>query len=540
MILVIGAGGIVGQYLRLTRPPLPIVFTAREKITPHDSAMKLNTIDDVMVLLDHWVPEVIVNLAGENRPDVVEKSWAETSFINMIAPGIMAQWCHDRGRRLIHVSTQGVFGGTRPPYRAVVPSHDDPPVNRYGDQKLVAERQVLHFGGEIARLTFILGIRLLPHVGRANPLEAMLAAISSQTQVEDRFFSPCFAVDAATELWRLVREPAKANRIVHIGIPISISRAQIAQEIIEQTQQPEVESYELNRVKHTDAFPTPKWAPRPIDTTFDRGARFTTRFNAGLKGCIQSWRELLDYMSHKDRAIELSLFFGTSTEEALNHLNRGFGQAHQEVTLDWHRAAPVTDDDILEWYRRTMTYIWELTAYHLDVGFNYMGMCDGIVNHILVRNCRRVLCVGDGVGDLTMRCADAGLAPIYHDLANSKTAEFAKFRMRRRYGRELDTCLTASWDPTEFEPESVDTVLALDFFEHVTDVEQWVIALHRALKPGGLFLAQNAFAMGDIEHGGSIPMHLHRNNRFEKDWDPLLESLGFMREQEGGNWRRKP
>ena len=82
-----------------------------------------------------------------------------------------------------------------------------------------------------------------------------------------------------------------------------------------------------------------------------------------------------------------------------------------------------------------------------------------------------------------------------------------------------------------------DAICSLDFLEHVPNVEDWVLAIFVALKPGGLFCAQNAFACGSGSDG-SIPMHLAVNDRFEKDWDPLLTAIGF--EQISSNWYRRP
>lgn len=536
MILVIGANGIVGQHLRLAQPDdLSVVYVARNPVFPRDYAMRIKDGEGLIDLLERWRPDVVLNLVGENRPDIVEKEPRATEFINTIAPSVMATWCQQYSKRFIHVSTQGVFGGMAAPYLADLPSPIDMPVNMYGWQKRAAEKLVQQSGGEIARLTFVLGVRPMPHVGRGNPMEAMLAAISNQTQVEDRYFSVCFAKDAAGELWKLVHETPQPGRVVNIGIPESMSRATIAAAVIEQTHG---EQSQLQYVKHDEAFPAPKWAPRPINTTFAADARFRLNFTEGVADCVKSWRSSLDYMDLQDRAAEIALFFGMSVDSAVARLQRGFGQAHADVTTDFNRHPNKTDEMLLDWYRHTPTYIWELTAYHLDPGFNYMGMCQGVVQHLVNRRCRTVLCLGDGVGDLSMKCADASLNPIYHDLKDSQTAKLAMFRMQRRYGHVLPTYLTSGWLPDDLEPESVEGILAFDFFEHVTDVEAWVEACYRALKPGGLFVAQNAFAIGDVEHDGSMPMHLARNNRFEHDWDPLLDRLGFTRED--GNWRRKP
>jgi hypothetical protein len=57
------------------------------------------------------------------------------------------------------------------------------------------------------------------------------------------------------------------------------------------------------------------------------------------------------------------------------------------------------------------------------------------------------------------------------------------------------------------------------------------------LTPGGFFMAQNAFAIGSGPDG-SIPCHLERNDPYEKEWTPLMNSLGMQ--QESANWWRKP
>lgn len=543
LVLIVGAGGIVGQHLRLYQPlGVSAVYTARQKEFPRDYPLKLTSVGDVDILLERWAPSVVINLAGENRPDVVERDPVASAFINVQAPIRMAAWCREWGRSLIHVSTQGVLGGTQPPYH---PESDlEKPVNAYGRQKLEAEAGVLQHGGLVARLTFILGIRPFPLIGRANPLEQILSATGGQRQVSDRTFSPCFARDAAEELWVLATQPV-GPRVVHIGLPIPKTRADIAEDVLARAGQPVL----VERVLHDESFPTPQWAPRPLDTTFTSPARHRRSWDDGLTEALETWRTRLDYMDQGDRAVEIGMCLGLPVAEVAERLSKGFGYQHGQVAVDFRRINPQTDDELLAWYRGTDAYIWELTAYHLDAGFNYMGMCQGIVEHLKANGKTRVLCVGDGVGDLTMKCKDAGLQPIYHDLAGSKTAAFAQFRMARRYGPTGGPwiALSSYWEAPDDGPAehpefaltgTLDAVVALDFFEHMTDVEAWVRRAWDMLKPGGLFLGQNAFGIGN-EPGGSLPMHLVRNNRFEKDWDPLMDGIGYVRTGEG-NWRRKP
>ena len=108
------------------------------------------------------------------------------------------------------------------------------------------------------------------------------------------------------------------------------------------------------------------------------------------------------------------------------------------------------------------------------------------------------------------------------------------FRLWRHTGKAEPYVLTGGWEP-ELD-SGYDAVACCDYLEHVTDVPAWTRAIKAALKPGGLLMSQNAFACGSGDNG-SIPMHLARNDRYEKDWDPLLAGMGFI--QESSNWYRK-
>jgi hypothetical protein len=278
-------------------------------------------------------------------------------------------------------------------------------------------------------------------------------------------------------------------------------------------------------------------APRPYDTTWAEGdyTMWSKGFNEGIEQVLEDWKNA-DRKDLWSRAQEIGIFFGIEPTLAAKRLREGFIPLHHAVADDFRLSSPVGDDELLGWYRKTEAYIWELSAYHLDAGFNYMGMCEGITNHCVAHGLERVLCMGDGIGDLTLALARADRKPIYHDLANSRTAEFALFRFEHLLETMPQYYLTAGWGPGNFPP-GLDAAIALDFFEHLTNVEEWAKATVNLLRPGGWLLAQNAFAIGDDEHGGSIPMHLVKNNRFETDWDPLLQSLG-MHQVDGGWWRK--
>lgn len=566
-VLVLGASGIIGQWLYVMEPTgyYDVTYTARQtQGWPWLVARFIQGAVDGM--LDDLDPDIIINLIGENSVDTVEHDASKYAYVNEVLPGQLARWCESRGRWLVHVSSQAVFDGEGAPYTATYDLRQSDPVNQYGLQKKYGEFTAMGARTMIARLTFVLGIRPFPHLGRENPLEQMLARPQGSIQVSDRYFSPCFAGDAAALLWEMcgtitqtlpetLERWLQRKQVFHLGLPLRMSRADIAtvawaEQRARQDKADGDVQIPIRRVKHSDAFPN--LAQRPLDTTFAEDALFRTKFAPAMEESVIMYERRCDAQSMRDRALELSLFFNIPEGQAYTRLLRPFGVHHAAVAADFKVAAPTTDEALLEWYRQTHEYIWELTAYHLNEGFNYSGMMQGITERLLQEKATGspmqqiswpVLVLGDGVGDLSMALFDAGLDAIYHDLDGSKTAELAQWRALRRYGvkeegqKSIRTALSQSWAPPKlaYQPEAI---LALDFFEHMPNVEEWIDWVYNALVPGGLFVAQNAFAIGDAEHGDSIPMHLSRNNRFEQDWDPLLEKYGFIRE--AGDWRRKP
>jgi 2-polyprenyl-3-methyl-5-hydroxy-6-metoxy-1,4-benzoquinol methylase len=245
-------------------------------------------------------------------------------------------------------------------------------------------------------------------------------------------------------------------------------------------------------------------------------------------------------MTLESRAKEISEFLKIDINSVINRLNAGFHHNHHLVAADFinNNVDVNNPESLLNWYRTTDTYIWELSAYHLDAGFNYSGMCEGISLGLFHSNKKNVLNIGDGIGTLSLRLAQQGLNVTYHDLENSKTAAFAQHRFNNNPELKIKTLFTNNFEPV-IGTNKFDAVVALDFLEHVVNVDEWAISIFQCLKKNGVFIPHNAFGIGDAEHGNSIPMHLSINNKYEWDWDPMLVRLGFVR-HENGQWWVKP
>lgn len=521
-IIILGASGIIGQYMRLNTPFDVKSIWTRSKSDRLHIGLELNdpNNDTVFKFIMAEKPYAVVNLAGQSDVDTVGRDAGKYNYINATLPGLLAEFCQRYNIHYVHVSSQAVFDGTNPPYHERSATNA---INAYGRQKIEAEQRVMRVGSgwTIVRPSFVLGIRPMPHVGRANPAEQM---VSQEKQVSDRWFTANMAENVAATLWNVATDVPQ-TRVIHVDGFSRVSRYDLATAM---NAKPEA-------VSHDDF---PGLSPRPLDTTFG------TSYTGDTYDMARTMRDLaylnLDTggLGPMSRAREISLFTLLSEQECYNKLATGFMRLHEDVSNDFRNVNPQNDSELLEWYRNTMAYIWELTAYHLDAGFNYVGMCSGVANALVTKltDGKRVLVLGDGIGDMTLTLLRSGLDAVYHDLRDSDTAKFAQMRLWMHTGHECETLLSNDWNPPKVLPGNYDAICAADFMEHLPNVEEWVKWIHTILRPGGLLFAQNAFNCGSGPDGG-MPMHLDRNNRFEKDWDPLLERLGFK--QLSSNWYEK-
>jgi len=294
-VLVIGAGGIIGQHLMAQQPAdIETVYTRRHGNEAW-GYRALNMADSTALAecLEKVQPDAIINLAGENRPDVVERAPQAYRLVNVEVPAFLAHYCRFNKKHFVQVSSQAVFGGMpegvkdprmiasfSAPYSPTSPRM---PVNQYGLQKLHAESEVMTSGAgywTIVRPTFVLGVRKII-IGRENPIEQMLApvkvvaegeTVAAMRQVADRWFSVSFAWQVAHTLWQSVLAgPLCAP--VHVGIPFRTNRHILASYL-----RPDLN---VEPVSH-DSFEG--LAPRPVDTTYAGEGSFADIVE-GLERC---------------------------------------------------------------------------------------------------------------------------------------------------------------------------------------------------------------------------------------------------------------
>jgi dTDP-4-dehydrorhamnose reductase len=175
----------------------------------------------VRLAAEPW--EAVVHCAALRSPDYCAEHPAEADRLNTLAAVELAEVARMKGARMIHVSTDYVFDGARPPYR-----EDDPcrPVNTYGETKLGAEEGIAAVcpAAAIIRIGALYGV---PAPGIPSPmLEEAVTAVGMDAPVEldhriRRY--PLYVGDVAEAVHFLLRNP-DLRGVSHVGAQQSATR----------------------------------------------------------------------------------------------------------------------------------------------------------------------------------------------------------------------------------------------------------------------------------------------------------------------------
>jgi dTDP-4-dehydrorhamnose reductase len=206
--VIFGANGQLGRELSRRLPGAPAFRRAEADIT--DAAA-------LAAVLERHRPEIVFNAVSDNRVDFAEGNPTPAFAVNALGVRSLALACRDVGAKLVHFSTNYVFGRERKrntPYReAELPA----PPNAYGVSKLIGEE----FARSISANSLV--IRTAALFGRSagsrhNFLENMLAkALAGQTVriVDDQTIAPTTTADLASATINLTR--AGAAGVFHLN-----------------------------------------------------------------------------------------------------------------------------------------------------------------------------------------------------------------------------------------------------------------------------------------------------------------------------------
>lgn len=226
-ILVIGANGQLGSDLVTALPP-----AGHQVIGATRQTLDVRYPDQVRHALEETRPEWVINTSAFHNVELCEDEPAEAMLVNGTAVGVLARECTQRGIKLMHLSTDFVFGGEkRTPYLETDATN---PLSAYAKSKLEGEKQVQAAGAQhvIIRTCGLFG-QAGSKTREGNFIEKVIKRALSGEEVRvvgDKVATPTSTADLAGAIRLLVER--NASGLYHVTAEGECSWHEFAQEAI--------------------------------------------------------------------------------------------------------------------------------------------------------------------------------------------------------------------------------------------------------------------------------------------------------------------
>ena len=249
-IVITGAGGQLGSVLAAQAADkgydVLALTSSQWDITDPEAAERIVQKDDV-----------VISCGAYTNVDGAESDEARAHAVNATGPGHIAQACARAGARLIHVSTDYVFGGDpAAPRRPYEPSDQTAPLGVYGHTKHAGELAVL----EALPEAVVVRTAWVYTGGNGKDFVAIMRRLAAGDGpvevVDDQSGSPTYVGDLAAALLE-VAGGGVSGPILHAANGGEISRFELARAVFEDC------GADPQRVKPVSSSKNPRPAPRP-------------------------------------------------------------------------------------------------------------------------------------------------------------------------------------------------------------------------------------------------------------------------------------
>ena len=243
-LLVLGSSGFLGAHLvRAGAERFERVFAACRHPERHPVALPQNArsvvweghkaIENVR-LFSNTQPTGVIVAAAMSRMADCEREPDAAREINGAMPGGLARLARSYGARIVHVSSDLVFGGAPPRGERYVTEDPPHPLSVYGQSKAEGEERVLQANPDalVCRLPLLYGDSFGRGLGASDALVAALGRDETPTLFTDEWRTPLEVSEAATALAELCL--GDACGLLHVAGPERVSRAQLARAILRQ------------------------------------------------------------------------------------------------------------------------------------------------------------------------------------------------------------------------------------------------------------------------------------------------------------------
>lgn len=288
-ILVLGATGGLGRAL------VRRLSSDHETTGWRRAELDLERPETIAAALSRHDFDVLLNPAGLTSPDVCEEQPEKAHLANVAGPQALAEFCQQRGARMIHFSTDYVFNGTA--QAPLTETDGTQPVNVYGHTKRAGEQAVLAACPQalIARVSWLFGPDKASH-----PDHIIQRALKGEevTAVADKVSVPTSNSDISHWMDLLIREYPGVHGVLHLCNSGSASWHSWAEATLEFARKAGLPVGEVRVRPIQLAELSFLKAPRPLMTIMSNA-----RLQEILGVSIRDWREALaDHVAQKHQA----------------------------------------------------------------------------------------------------------------------------------------------------------------------------------------------------------------------------------------------
>ena len=285
-ILIIGARGQVGAELVDREWPVGtfVLPATRDQLDLGDRSA-------VVAYLDEWQPDVVVNAAAYTAVDRAEEQPELAHRVNHRGVEYLAEGCRRVEAKLIHLSTDYVFDGTKDGWYREGDRVN--PLSVYGRSKRAGELAAMTLPDAIVvRTSWVYSsrgsnfARTILRLGRER---------DSLSVVDDQRGCPTSARDVADAIVRIIESGGRHSGVFHVCAPDDATWWDVANEVLLLDERRQL--VELERLT-TAQYPTA--AARPMDSRMSTEA-FEVAYGMRLRPWRTALAEVMDQLSRQSR-----------------------------------------------------------------------------------------------------------------------------------------------------------------------------------------------------------------------------------------------
>ena len=281
-VLLLGSRGQLGRAIIRANHRLAAPF---ELLTPDRQQLDLSRTDEIQPALKDMEFDFLVNCTGFNDVDRAETNSEMAIAVNSSAVDELAQACAARKARLIHFSTDYVFGGIAGQRRPISENSRASPINIYGHTKLLGELSAPLYIRDfvVMRVATLFGVGGMSRTG-TNFVETVLRKAAEGNEfpvVDDQTMSPTSAGDVAEFVLTVLRCGCDRG-VYHVVNTGEVTRYGFACEILRQAGMP------LGMVLPCTSEDFPTAARRPSYSALEN-----QKLRSVVAGGMRSWQEAL-------------------------------------------------------------------------------------------------------------------------------------------------------------------------------------------------------------------------------------------------------